>query len=192
MNSAVSTRKPPSSGSKPRPSRSNTRQGDANTPIGEVVLVGIDPGLSRCGWAVVTRQRQLVASGTVRLGSWTEVAELVCALIRQHGPDIVGVEDVSQACAAQSRLGHGSYRGTLIREVAACAYGVAVAAGVEAVMVTPAQWRGVLGVPCAAPKRQCARGVQAMLVAGRGPRPRGQDEHDATAIALAAGRRLRP
>lgn len=68
-------------------------------------VLGIDPGLTRCGWGVVDgtvgRPPQLIDAGVIRTAAELPTAErlavlsaAVTALIRQHRPEAVAVERV--------------------------------------------------------------------------------------------------
>ena len=84
-------------------------------------VMGIDPGLGICGWAVVAGHgdaRSLVASGTIRTSPKTAMAERLLAifskvreLIENHAPAEVAIEDVFLAKDPRAAFALGQARG---------------------------------------------------------------------------------
>ena len=155
-------------------------------------VLGIDPGTSITGWAVVdgegSRVRR-VASGALRLSSQSPLAvrlarihATVKALIAEHAPVAVSLEKAFVAKNPQSALRIGEARGAVLVAAAEC--------GLEVFEYAPTEVKQALVGYGRADKQQIARGV-AMLLAI--PEPTIADEADALAVANChlAGARIR-
>lgn len=89
-----------------------------------VRIIGIDPGLRRCGWGVIDAQDnrlRFVAGGTVTpptdgsLASRLAIlAEGIEAVLDQHQPDEVAVEETFVNAGARSALILGQARGVVL------------------------------------------------------------------------------
>jgi crossover junction endodeoxyribonuclease RuvC len=94
-----------------------------------VRIIGIDPGLRRCGWGVIesTGNRLVfVASGTITPDVKLELAERLLLLHRglaevigQHQPDEAAVEETFVSAGARSALQLGQARGVALMTPAA-------------------------------------------------------------------------
>lgn len=146
-------------------------------------MVGIDPGLAACGFAVVeARGRGPVA---LDFGCWhtragrpleLRLAELFGALgelIAAQRPDAVALEESFVGADARSALAIGQVRGAL---VVACAI-----AGVECVEYAPARVKQAVCGYGAAGKSQVQQMAKALLQLERRPTP----THAADALAVA-------
>lgn len=147
-------------------------------------VVGVDPGLSRCGYCVLeTRGR---SSALRALGVLTTPSDLptpdrlailladIRALYDEYGPDVVAVERVFFQVNASTAIGVAQASGLAMAEAAA--RGAAVHEyGPNQVKEAVAGWGG-------APKEQMARMVQSLLGLPDPPRP--ADAADAAAVAL--------
>lgn len=155
-------------------------------------VLGIDPGTSITGWAVVeaaaARPRR-VASGILRLSSSVSVAErlrriheTVKALVLEHAPVAVSLEKAFVSRNPQSALRIGEARGAVLVAAAEC--------GLEVFEYAPAEVKRTLVGWGRAEKDQMIRGVALLFSI---PEPRVADEADALAIAAChlAGSRLR-
>lgn len=155
-------------------------RGSGHPPL----ILGIDPGSQRTGFAVVGRmgRRLFVAdSGVItlpggreqlcrRLGRLQEALEQV---LDRTAPAAVAVEDIFTARNARSALALGQARGVVLgvvgrRELPLFAY-------------PPATVKQAVSGYGRADKQQIQRMVQALLSLGRLPGP---DEADAMAIAI--------
>jgi crossover junction endodeoxyribonuclease RuvC len=148
-----------------------------------VFVLGIDPGLSRCGYAGV-------ASGTppraTALGVLTTPPSLplprrlaalraeLAALIAELRPDVVAVEHVFFQVNVRTAMSVGQASGLALAEAAA--------AGCDVVQYTPNQVKEAVTGWGGADKAQVTRMVQARLGLPKPPRP--ADAADAAALAL--------
>lgn len=151
-------------------------------------VLGIDPGLSRCGYAVVQPGSGGARSGAhaVALGVLrtppsaplpARLAELqgeLRALLAEHSPQVVAVERVFFQVNVRTAMGVGQAAGLAMAE--------AVAAGSEVVQYTPNEVKQAVAGNGAADKQQVQRMVQALLGLRQAPRP--PDAADAAALAL--------
>jgi crossover junction endodeoxyribonuclease RuvC len=149
-----------------------------------VFVLGIDPGLSRCGYGVVERTARgsrAVAMGVLttppadalpaRLGALLlDLTEL----IRSTHPDVVAVERVFFQPNTRFAMSIGQASGL--------ALAAAHHAGCEVVQYTPNEVKQAVAGYGAAPKDQMQRMVQALLGLPAPPRP--ADVADALALAL--------
>ncbi len=86
-----------------------------------VRIIGIDPGLRRCGWGIVEsagNRLSFVASGTVKPDVKLDLAERLkilfedlCAVIKTFHPDEAAVEETFVSAGARSALVLGQARG---------------------------------------------------------------------------------
>lgn len=153
-------------------------------------VLGIDPGLSRCGYGVV---EQIVGSGTQRTRTEavalgvirtdpaepqaarlaTQMAELQ-GLISEFQPSAVAVERVFFQVNARTAIG--------VAQVAGLAMALAAAAGLEVVEYTPTQVKQAIAGWGGADKDQMKRMVGELLALPGPPEP--ADAADAAAVAL--------
>ena len=149
-----------------------------------VFALGIDPGVSRCGFGVVGRSGAAytaVAAGVLttppadplpdRLAS---LAAELAALIAEHRPDVVVVERVFFQTNAKTAMSVGQASGL--------ALAAAAAAGCQVVQYTPNEVKQAVTGYGAATKEQVQRMVQSLLSLPAIPRP--PDAADALALAL--------
>jgi crossover junction endodeoxyribonuclease RuvC len=150
-----------------------------------VRVLGIDPGLTRCGYAVVDATTvsnvQARALGVVRTPAHDplprRLADLrreLAALIAEHRPQVVSVEHVFFQVNVRTAMSVGQASGLALAEAAA--------AGCEVHQYTPSQVKSaVVGVGNAT-KEQVQHMVRARLGLDQTPRP--ADAADAAALAL--------
>lgn len=147
-------------------------------------VLGIDPGLSRCGYGLVERTRsgnRPVAHGVLSTPHTDELPSRLAAmhrmlrdLVATHRPDVVVVERVFFQNNARTAMGVGQASGLALV--------VAHDAGCEVVQYTANEVKqGVTGYG-AADKGQVQRMVQRILGLDELPRP--ADAADALALAL--------
>src|SRR5919199_2818298 len=149
----------------------------------DVITLGIDPGTANTGYGVVARRggRLVALDGgvietsprsqpTARLAA---IHARVRALIAEHEPDAVAVEDLYFGTNARSAFAVGQARGVVL-----------LAAGQRAIpcaAYTPQQVKGAVCGSGRADKGQVQRMVQTLLALPELPRP----DHAADALAVA-------
>ena len=148
-------------------------------------VLGIDPGLTRCGYAVVDGRGPGAASavtmGVIRTPATDEVPfrlamlrdELV-GLIREFAPDVVSVERVFFQTNVRTAMSVGQASGLALCEAAA--------AGCVVVQYTPNEVKSTVAGFGGATKQQMQKMVQARLRLSQLPTP--ADAADAAALAL--------
>ena len=149
-----------------------------------VFVLGVDPGLTRCGYGAVRRvgaELVAVAAGVLTTAPSTalpvRLAELqlgLRALLVELQPDVVAVERVFFQSNVRTAMSVGQASGLALAE--------AVNAGCEVTQYTPNEVKMAVTGHGAAPKEQVQRMVQAQL--GLVVRPRPPDAADALALAL--------
>jgi crossover junction endodeoxyribonuclease RuvC len=149
----------------------------------DVIILGIDPGTANTGYGVVARAgARLVAldGGVIETSPRSEaavrLAEIharVCALIAEHRPEAVAVEDLYFGTNARSAFAVGQARGVVLL--------AAGQAGLDCVSYTPQQVKGAVCGSGRADKSQVQRMVQAVLSLAELPTP----DHAADALAVA-------
>jgi crossover junction endodeoxyribonuclease RuvC len=149
-----------------------------------VFVLGIDPGLSRCGYGAVERvgrRPRAVAAGVIRTDPTLEVPNRLSALqadlralIGQHRPAVVAIERVLFQVNARTAIPVAQAAGVAMVE--------AVAACCEVVEYSPNQVKQAVAGYGAADKAQIGRMVQSLLGIAVPLRP--VDAADAVALAL--------
>jgi crossover junction endodeoxyribonuclease RuvC len=147
-------------------------------------VLGIDPGLSRCGYGVVRRagrRPEAVTAGVLRTDPAQEVPHRLAALqadlrslLADHRPDVVAVERVLFQVNARTAIP--------VAQAAGLAMAEAVAAGCEVVEYSPNQVKQAVAGFGGAGKEQIERMVQTLLGIATPLRP--VDAADAIAVAL--------
>jgi crossover junction endodeoxyribonuclease RuvC len=147
-------------------------------------VLGIDPGLTRCGYAVLHAQGSVVravALGVIRTppsdalpSRLAQLQRELIALIGEFAPDVVAVETVFFQVNVRTAMSVGQASGL--------ALAAAFAAGCEVVQYTPNQVKGAVTGYGGADKQQVQRMVQARLGLAQVPKP--PDAADAAALAL--------
>lgn len=145
--------------------------------------LGIDPGTARLGYGVVDDQPQprAVIFGVVETASSEAMAarlsqlfDAVTALIEEHRPNAVAVEQLFFARNVTNALAVGQARGVVLL--------AAARAGVEIAEYTPSEVKQAVSGYGKADKGQMQEMVRIILGLERVPRP--DDAADALAIAL--------
>jgi crossover junction endodeoxyribonuclease RuvC len=149
-----------------------------------VYVLGIDPGLSRCGYGLVQQAAtgtRAVAVGVLRtdtaLGTPARLAELQAdlrALLREHRPAVVAIERVLFQVNARTAIP--------VAQAAGVAMAEAIAAGCDVVEYSPNQVKQAVAGVGGASKEQVERMVQVLIGLDQPLRP--VDAADAVAIAL--------
>ena len=147
-------------------------------------VLGIDPGLSRCGYSCVSGRgpaTRAVAAGLLTTPPGDPVplrlARLqreIHSLLAELRPDVVALERVLFQVNVRTAMGVGQAAGVVMAE--------AVGAGCEVVEYSPNQVKQAVCGDGAAPKEQVARMVQVLLGLAEPLRP--ADVSDAAAVAL--------
>jgi crossover junction endodeoxyribonuclease RuvC len=148
-------------------------------------VLGIDPGLTRCGYAVVDGHGPTVATavslGVIRTPATDELPYRLAALrtelvdlIEEFEPDVVAVERVFFQINVRTAMSVGQASGLALCEAAS--------AGCQVVQYTPNEVKGAVTGYGSASKEQVQKMVQSRLKLSRLPRP--ADAADAAAIAL--------
>jgi crossover junction endodeoxyribonuclease RuvC len=150
-----------------------------------VFVLGIDPGLSRCGYGVVERlgpgRCRAVAAGVLRTEPGAEVARRLAALqadlrmlFKEHRPEVAAIERVLFQANARTAIPVAQAAGVAMVE--------AVAAGCQVVEYSPNRVKQTITGNGGADKDQMERMVQALLGIATPLRP--VDAADAMAVAL--------
>jgi crossover junction endodeoxyribonuclease RuvC len=147
-------------------------------------VLGIDPGLSRCGYGVVCQQGRrprAIAAGVLRTEPDQPVPQRLASLrddlrqlVAEHRPGVVAVERVLFQVNARTAIP--------VAQAAGLAMVEGVAAGAEVVEYSPNQVKQAIAGDGGADKLQMERMVQTLLGIGRPLRP--VDAADAVALAL--------
>ena len=148
-----------------------------------VIVLGIDPGLANTGYGVVERRggRLLALDGGViqtRAGvpqerRLTAIHAGVDALIREHHPDAVALEELYFGQNVRTAFAVGQARGVVML--------VAGQHGLPCASYTPQQVKAAVCGSGRAEKDQVARMVKTLLALSEEPRP----DHAADALAVA-------
>ncbi|MCB1005509.1 MAG: crossover junction endodeoxyribonuclease RuvC [Acidimicrobiales bacterium] len=148
-------------------------------------VMGIDPGLSRCGYCVLEVRRgaaaRAVALGVLRTAvgdpvpqRLLELQREVRALLGEFTPQALAVERVLFQANVRTAMSVGQASGIAMAEAAA--------AGCDVVEYSPNQVKEAVAGHGAAGKEEVQRMVQTLLGLTAPPRP--ADAADAAAIAL--------
>jgi crossover junction endodeoxyribonuclease RuvC len=147
-------------------------------------VLGVDPGLSRCGYAVVeqkpstTRARAIgvltTPTSSPLAARLAEIQAEIRSLLTEWTPEVLAVEQVFFQVNVRTAMGVGQASGVVMAE--------ASARGVEVVQYTPNQVKQAVAGYGAAGKEQVQRMVQTLLSLDEIPRP--ADAADAAALAL--------
>jgi crossover junction endodeoxyribonuclease RuvC len=148
-----------------------------------MVVLGIDPGLANTGYGVVARRgsRLLALDGGVitthaELAPERRLAEIhaaVAALLEEHEPDAVALEQLYFGQNVRTAFAVGQARGVVLL--------AAGQRGLPCAGYTPQQVKGAVCGSGRAQKDQVARMVQTLLGLPELPRP----DHAADALAVA-------
>jgi crossover junction endodeoxyribonuclease RuvC len=151
----------------------------------DVRILGIDPGLTRCGIGIVERsggrQVSLVHVEVVRTPASDEpytrllaVADRIEAVIGEFVPDVVAVERVFAQANVRSIMGTAQAAGVAMVSAAR--------AGLPLGMHTPSEVKAAVTGSGRADKKQVQEMVRRILTLSEAPRP--ADAADALAVAI--------
>ncbi len=144
-------------------------------------ILGIDPGLQVCGYAVVEGDR-LIEAGAVRINEkaaievkLNQIAEDIESLLKKFNPGVVAVEELySHYAHPKTAILMGHARGVILQHCAA--------AGIEVKSFSATRIKKSLTGNGRASKEQVQRTIQAFLSLPHLPEP--PDVADAIAAAL--------
>ena len=148
-------------------------------------VLGIDPGLTRCGIAVVDSHGQqnlkMVAVGVIRtgteLGLETRLLQLeaeITAWIAEHRPDVIAVERVFSQLNVRTAMATGQAAGVALL--------IAARSGIPVALHTPSEVKAAVTGSGRADKKQVALMVTKLLKLTETPKP--ADSTDALALAI--------
>ncbi|MET0590957.1 MAG: crossover junction endodeoxyribonuclease RuvC [Naasia sp.] len=148
-------------------------------------VLGVDPGLTRCGFGVVDvdpdRRARLVAVGVVRTEPGTPVEQRVhavalgiSAVLDEHLPQIVALERVFAQNNVSTVMGTAQASGVVMH--------LAAARGLQVALHTPSEVKAAITGYGAADKKQVGAMVARVLGLDEAPRP--ADAADALALAI--------
>lgn len=148
-------------------------------------VLGIDPGLTRCGIAVVDshgqQNLQMIAVGVIRtgqeLGLETRLLQLEAEItlwIAEHRPDVIAVERVFSQLNVRTAMATGQAAGVALL--------IAARSGIPVVMHTPSEVKAAVTGSGRADKKQVALMVTKLLKLTETPKP--ADSTDALALAI--------
>ncbi len=148
-------------------------------------VMGVDPGLTRCGWGVIDglpgRKARLVAVGVVRSPADEPLAERLLAValgledvLAGHQPDAVAVERVFARSDVSTVMGTAQASGVAMM--------LAARAGLPVATHTPSEVKAAVTGSGRAGKEQVTSMVTRILSLDAPPRP--ADAADALALAL--------
>jgi crossover junction endodeoxyribonuclease RuvC len=165
---------------------SNDRSTDRSTDKGaNVRVLGVDPGLTRCGLGVVDgapgRTLSLVHVEVIRTPAEAPIGARLVALadafadaVARYSPDVVAVERVFSQHNVRTVMGTAQVAGLAILE--------ATRAGVPVVLHTPSEVKAAVTGSGRADKAQVGAMVTRLLRLAESPRP--ADAADALALAI--------
>jgi len=148
-----------------------------------VIVLGIDPGTANTGFGVVARRGGRLAAldggvietpaGLALEARLAAIFVRACAVLDEHEPAVVALEDLYFGANAVSALAVGQARGVVML--------AAGQRGIPCAHYTPQQVKGAVCGSGRAGKGQVIRMVQAVLGLADPPRP----DHAADALAVA-------
>jgi crossover junction endodeoxyribonuclease RuvC len=161
------------------------RRGAPRCDSGRVRVLGVDPGLTRCGIGVVDgrpgRRAALVAVGVVRTPAdagldarLLAVAEALDEWMDAHRPDVVAVERVFSQANVSTVMGTAQVSGVALL--------AAARRGIDVALHTPSEVKAAVTGSGRAGKEQVTTMVTRIL--GLEERPKPADAADALALAL--------
>lgn len=153
--------------------------------VGDRRVLGVDPGLTRCGVAVVDgapgRKVSLRFVGVLRTATdlpieqrLVELEKGIEALVAEHAPDVVAVERVFSQ--------HNVRTAMATAQAAAVALLIAARQGIDVAMHTPTEVKAAVTGSGRADKAQVTAMVTRVLGLSSAPSP--ADAADAAAIAI--------
>lgn len=148
-------------------------------------VLGVDPGLTRCGLGVVERDAgrrlRLVEVDVIRTGTDWELGDrllaverTVCEWLRRYRPDTVALERVFSQHNVRTVMGTAQVSGVVLL--------AAARVGIPTVLHTPSEMKAAVTGNGRADKQQVTAMVTRILQLPASPRP--ADAADALALAI--------
>lgn len=147
-------------------------------------ILGIDPGIGRCGWAVVEAQNSALKAneyGCIETSSKTqvekrleEVYSQISKIIKVHKPEVLAIEELFFGANSKTAFIVGEARGVILL--------AAAQNNLEIAVYTPLQVKIALTGYGRAEKVQIGQMVKILLKLKEVPKP--DDTADALAVAL--------
>ncbi len=148
-------------------------------------ILGIDPGIGRCGWGIIEFQSsklKVVKFGCIETSSKKEVPErlkeihnIISNLIKVYKPDSLSIEELFFNTNAKTAFVVGQARGVILLAASQSKLNIAI--------YTPLQVKMALTGYGRAEKEQIGKMVKTLLNLKEIPKP--DDTADALAVALA-------
>ena len=149
-----------------------------------MVILGIDPGIGRCGWAIVSSQKSVVSSqgyGCIETSPkksiekrLEEIHGEISKIIKKYSPNVLSIEELFFNTNAKTAFVVGQARGVIL--LTASQYNLSVS------IYTPLQVKMALTGYGRADKNQIGQMVKTLLKLKTIPKP--DDAADALAVAL--------
>lgn len=147
-------------------------------------ILGIDPGIARCGWAVIEQEKgkiKAIAFGCIETSSKQEVSlrlkdvyYQVLGIIKKYSPEILSIEELFFNSNAKTAFVVGQARGVILLASAEKNLKISI--------YTPLQVKLAVTGYGRAEKDQMGKMVKAILLLKEIPKP--DDTADALAVAL--------
>lgn len=147
-------------------------------------ILGIDPGIGRCGWGIVSSQKSVVSSqayGCIETSAKQNVADRlkeiydeISKLIKTYSPDVLAIEELFFNTNAKTAFVVGQARGVILL--------CASLNNLEVAIYTPLQIKMALTGYGRADKNQIGQMVKVLLKLNTIPKP--DDASDALAVAI--------
>lgn len=148
-----------------------------------MIVLGIDPGLANTGYGIVTRDGGRLAAldggvigtraGIAQERRLTDIHSAIEALLAEHEPDAVALEELYFGQNVRTAFAVGHARGAVMLAAGQC--------GVPCTSYTPQKVKSAVCGNGRAPKDQVARMVQALLALPSMP----ASDHASDALAVA-------
>ncbi len=149
-----------------------------------MIIMGIDPGIARIGWAVITVTKSTVAPlafGCIETDKGKnpetrleEIYDALEILFAKHRPSVLAVEDLFFATNAKTAIGVGQSRGVILL--------CASKSRIPVISYSPLAVKRAITGDGKADKKQVERMVVLTLHLRQAPKP--DDTADALAIAM--------
>ncbi len=147
-------------------------------------ILGIDPGIGRCGWAVISSQKSEVSShdyGCIETSSkktveerLTEIYDEILAIIKKHQPEVLAIEELFFNTNAKTAFIVGQARGVILLAASQNKLNISI--------YTPLQVKMAITGYGRAEKNQIGQMVKILLKLKT--IPKSDDTADALAVAL--------
>lgn len=150
------------------------------------IILGVDPGLTRCGFGVISKELQVLDFGLMQTPAGMnprdrvgEIAQGLEALVAKHKPDLIGLERVFAQANLRSVMGVAQVSGALMA--------IAHKHSIPLEFFTPSEVKLAVTGHGRADKAQVGLMVSRLLNISEVPKP--ADVADALAVAITASKR---